>query len=202
MSLPLWEFWVRPLVSSCPRFVSLSTKIHQVQFFNDLIIILEKLFNWFVLVNPGIKDRTDPRWVGAWWVGFMVLGTAIIMAALPLFFFPPQLKKELRQKPDIQKTNKLLKVNKTVDSNPEPSQWLSHSFDLIFNWNLFLKTELWIRLKRLVKNPIYVCYIIGTNVRLFAVLGYWTFKSKYIESEYKKSASTANLFSGQFCCLV
>ncbi|CAG2167176.1 unnamed protein product [Oppiella nova] len=31
---------------------------------------------------------------------------------------------------------------------------------------------------------------------MFALFGYITFLSKYLESEYKKSASTANLFSG------
>ncbi|CAG2174982.1 unnamed protein product, partial [Oppiella nova] len=55
---------------------------------------------------------------------------------------------------------------------------------------------IWDRTLRLVKNPLYVCYVLGTTARLFAVLGYMTFKSKYIESEYKTSASTANLFSG------
>ena len=49
---------------------------------------------------------------------------------------------------------------------------------------------------RLLKNPIYVCEVLGTALRLFAVLGYATFKPKYIESEYKKSASAANLFTG------
>ncbi|CAG2109750.1 unnamed protein product, partial [Medioppia subpectinata] len=90
-------------------------------------------------VDPGI-ERTDPRWIGAWWIGFIVIGTAFI----------------------------------------------TH----------YVLTDIWMRIKRLLKNPIYICYTLGTTTRLFAVLGYLTFKSKYIESEYKTSASTANLFSG------
>ena len=52
-------------------------------------------------------------------------------------------------------------------------------------------------MKRLATNPIYMCNVISNDLRLFAVMGYITFKPKYIESEYKKSASAANLFSGK-----
>ena len=35
--------------------------------------------------------RNDPRWVGAWWLGLLVLGAAMVILALPLFFFPKKL---------------------------------------------------------------------------------------------------------------
>ncbi len=32
--------------------------------------------------------QTDPRWIGAWWLGFVVFGPVIFVPALMLFFFP------------------------------------------------------------------------------------------------------------------
>jgi len=40
--------------------------------------------------EPGI-DEKDPRWIGAWWLGFVVCAACIFIWALPLSLFPPQL---------------------------------------------------------------------------------------------------------------
>jgi organic anion transporter 2B/organic anion transporter 3A len=37
-------------------------------------------------------DPRDPRWIGAWWLGFVVFGIASLFLALPLALFPRQLK--------------------------------------------------------------------------------------------------------------
>jgi len=44
----------------------------------------------FVHLDPGI-DENDPRWIGAWWLGFVVCAACIFVWALPLSMFPPQL---------------------------------------------------------------------------------------------------------------
>ncbi|KAK7491737.1 hypothetical protein BaRGS_00016993 [Batillaria attramentaria] len=31
---------------------------------------------------------SDPRWIGAWWLGFLVIGIATLVTSLPLFCFP------------------------------------------------------------------------------------------------------------------
>ncbi|CAG2109758.1 unnamed protein product, partial [Medioppia subpectinata] len=42
------------------------------------------------LYNPGIP-RTDPRFIGAWWLGFIIIGTMLVIASLPMLLFPKQL---------------------------------------------------------------------------------------------------------------
>ncbi|RWS11071.1 Solute carrier organic anion transporter family member 5A1-like protein [Dinothrombium tinctorium] len=38
--------------------------------------------------------RKDPRWVGAWWIGFFIFGILIFMCSLPMFIFPTSMKKK------------------------------------------------------------------------------------------------------------
>ena len=43
----------------------------------------------FIDINIGPKD---PRFIGAWWLGFVILGFASMLIALPVMCFPRTLK--------------------------------------------------------------------------------------------------------------
>ncbi|XP_054163348.1 solute carrier organic anion transporter family member 74D-like [Oppia nitens] len=118
--------------------------------------------------DPGI-DMRDPRWVGAWWLGFVILGTGVLLCLIPMLLFP----RNFKSSPLMKRESYITLDNHTND-----------------------ESDVWPTMQRLMSNPILICYTCGTTVNMFALFGYITFLGKYIESEYKRSASVANLFSG------
>nr|XP_033803280.1 solute carrier organic anion transporter family member 2B1 isoform X2 [Geotrypetes seraphini] len=42
-----------------------------------------------ILLKP-----SDPQWVGAWWMGFLVASSLVLIASIPYFFFPKKMVKE------------------------------------------------------------------------------------------------------------
>jgi len=43
-----------------------------------------------VCAEPGI-DKRDPRWIGAWWLGFVICAACITIWSFPVMMFPPKL---------------------------------------------------------------------------------------------------------------
>ena len=43
-----------------------------------------------VTADPDI-EQTDPRWIGAWWIGFVICALCTIVWALPMAMFPLRL---------------------------------------------------------------------------------------------------------------
>jgi Organic Anion Transporter Polypeptide (OATP) family len=42
-------------------------------------------------------NSSNPRWVGAWWAGFIFIGGLLFLVSLPFFGFPRLLVRELRE---------------------------------------------------------------------------------------------------------
>ena len=38
------------------------------------------------------RSKSDPNYIGAWWLGFLIIGLVIMVALIPLFFFPKHMK--------------------------------------------------------------------------------------------------------------
>ena len=36
----------------------------------------------------------DPRWLGAWWLGFLAFGALALISGIPLIFFPKKMRRQ------------------------------------------------------------------------------------------------------------
>uniref|UniRef100_A0A8D0L2T1 Solute carrier organic anion transporter family member n=1 Tax=Sphenodon punctatus TaxID=8508 RepID=A0A8D0L2T1_SPHPU len=128
----------------------------------------------------------DPRWVGAWWLGFLVAASLVALSAIPYFFFPREMPKEVvtTKESDVQKGRGLLNELK---SSAETPQNLSLS--------QFIKMFPQVLLRNL-RNPIFVLVILA-QVNLSAmVAGLATFMGKFLERQFSLTASLANMILG------
>lgn len=71
-------------------------------------------------------NHKDSRWVGAWWLGFLVSGFLMLLAGIPFWFLPNTLAKQCkspskkRQKEDIQAKSS----SDTPEVEPEQGSFL------------------------------------------------------------------------------
>ncbi|XP_046362544.2 solute carrier organic anion transporter family member 2A1-like [Haliotis rufescens] len=112
----------------------------------------------------------DPRWIGAWWLGFLVFGIGGVLASIPLFFFPRRIKPRDRTVAQIEERRRI-----------------SFKRDV---------TELLKAVIRLLTNPIYMCMVFGACLNLFAISGMLSFLPKYIEVQFQIPAWKANIILG------
>lgn len=118
-------------------------------------------------VDPQI-DTADPRWVGAWWLGLVVISGMLMLTSIAMFTFPKRLK-DSRQVRKIPKRG-----NKKHPSIRD-----------------FPKT-----VKRLLKNDILMYRTASSVLHILPVAGLYTFLPKYLESQFRLPTPSANMISG------
>ncbi|XP_055948598.1 solute carrier organic anion transporter family member 6C1-like [Argiope bruennichi] len=117
-------------------------------------------------VDPGF-ETSDPRWIGCWWMGFLVQGVLLLIFTIPISLFPRRLPG-------------------TVDySKSDEDNQLTTSF-----------VGLFAALKRLAKNPVYCLIVLNAIMGIFGSFGHYIMLPRYMENQFRLSASTSNLISG------
>ena len=156
-------------------------------------------------VTPLI-DSKDPRWLGAWWFGWVFLGLAMIIVASLIGLFPKELPK---------KRNGTM----AMDDNPNDNvpKVMKSEYDLFTEERRPLKSNLTdvqqgtgstmdiptmkdfpSAIMRLLRNKILMCNIFSGIFYILGAAGYFTFMSKYLEVQFHKSAADATIITGPF----
>uniref|UniRef100_A0A673LE00 Solute carrier organic anion transporter family member n=1 Tax=Sinocyclocheilus rhinocerous TaxID=307959 RepID=A0A673LE00_9TELE len=124
------------------------------------------------LVNQASVTITpqDSRWVGAWWLGYVVSGLLTLLAALPLWFLP-------RALPENPQTSKL----------DHPSSQHKHTLSITE-----IAKDFGPSLKRLLTNGIYLLYLVYSVLAFNAFAIVITYTPKYLEQQFGQSTSKTN----------
>ncbi|CAO2613687.1 Solute carrier organic anion transporter family member 2B1 [Lemmus lemmus] len=120
----------------------------------------------------------DPRWVGAWWLGFLVSAGLVVLAASPYFFFPREMPKE---KHELHLRGKVLTGASSIVSKT--------SFTLV-------PTVFPSVLLRMLRHPIFLLVVLSQVCTSSMVAGMATFLPKFLERQFSVTASFANLLLG------
>ncbi|XP_053564740.1 solute carrier organic anion transporter family member 2B1 isoform X2 [Bombina bombina] len=126
----------------------------------------------------------DPRWIGAWWLGFIVASSLAAIAAIPYFFFPKEMPKEDADEKQVESKPSLLNEFK---DNLAPKETLSLSKFIKVFPHVLLRT---------LKSPIFMLVVLAQSCMSAMVCGLATFMAKFLERQFSVTASFANLLIG------
>ncbi|XP_061578729.1 solute carrier organic anion transporter family member 1C1-like [Cololabis saira] len=137
-----------------------------------------------ISITPG-----DARWVGAWWLGYLIAGAISLMSAVPFWFLPKSLPVpvDTHDRSCTPDQTRFIKDSPTMDHKvrqEEPANLHQMASE-------FVPT-----LKSLLGNPVYIIYLCVTIIQFNSLIGMVTYKPKYIEQHYGQSASMANFLMG------
>nr|XP_044995444.1 solute carrier organic anion transporter family member 1A2 isoform X2 [Jaculus jaculus] len=122
---------------------------------------------------------TDTRWVGAWWIGFLICAGANVLTGIPFFFLPKTPPKEgLEDHADVIKSDK----EKQREGVKKAERGITKDF-LPF-------------MKSLACNPIYMLFILISVIQFNAFVNMFSFLPKYLEQQFGKSTSDAIFLIG------
>jgi sodium-independent organic anion transporter len=129
----------------------------------------------------------DPRWLGAWYMGWIVLGFALIIFVPLMAMFPKSLPRAAvrYQIADEKKKRQMAKTMEVVEEKDGDEKKVS--------FNGMLAT-----FKRLMTNKVFVLNNVASAFYVFGLQPFWTYTPKLMETLYHTSASASAFLTGTF----
>lgn len=125
-----------------------------------------------------LKDSSDPRWVGAWWLGF--LGSAILafVTAFPILMFARELPEAKKHR--LKDVNQVHAVSQVDDT------------DKILKGNLkYLPRAVW----NILRNPTFVTTVVLGIFESIVINGFAAFMPKILEAVLSTTPTKASYLS-------
>ncbi|NXN64165.1 SO1C1 protein, partial [Himantopus himantopus] len=123
----------------------------------------------------------DSRWVGAWWLGFLIAGVTNFIAAVPFCFLPKSLKKPEKSNNDKASFNYSSVIMPCFFQNQLIYPFLS---------------DFYTSLKKVLSNRMYFTLLCCSLLQFSSFIGFLTYKPKYMEQQYGQSTSKSNFLIG------
>lgn len=150
-------------------------------------------------------DKTDPRWLGAWWLGWVILGTLMCLFSGLIGLFPKQLPKAddpektnshlplaLRQTKEELKREENLSLSSRFSSNAALDNIGAAAGG---NADLPKLKDFPRALMRLLRNKLLIFNILSGVFYILGASGFMTFLTKYMEVQFHKNSQEATIVS-------
>uniref|UniRef100_A0A672SUB7 Solute carrier organic anion transporter family member n=1 Tax=Sinocyclocheilus grahami TaxID=75366 RepID=A0A672SUB7_SINGR len=149
-----------------------------------------------VFIDTTTLDITpdDPRWIGAWWGGFIICGLFLFLSSLFMFGFPQSLN-EPGEDPGGESEQAMLPAElvqeyEGVKASDDPDQ-INTGLTCCQHLQVIPKVT-----KHLLSNPVFTCVILAACMEIAVVAGFAAFLGKYLEQQFNLSTSSANQLLG------
>ncbi|XP_046889713.1 solute carrier organic anion transporter family member 3A1 isoform X1 [Hypomesus transpacificus] len=138
----------------------------------------------------------DPRWIGAWWGGFLLCGALLFFSALFMFGFPQSLPR--RDGEDGGESEQaMLSPSTSMDYKPKPSNGVAHSHEPTNSPTCCQQLRVIPKVtKHLLSNPVFTCITLAACMEIGVVAGFAAFLGKYLEQQFNLTTSSANQLLG------
>ncbi|XP_043834592.1 solute carrier organic anion transporter family member 4C1-like [Dromiciops gliroides] len=142
-----------------------------------------QLLKIYIDANMGTKtfiNEDDPRWLGAWWIGFILSCFLAWFLIIPFSCFP----KHLPGTAEIQ-AGKISQAHQ----NESTTQITDKNFGKSIK-------DFPAALQILLRNPVFMCLALSTATEALISTGFATFLPKFIENQFGLSSSFAATLGG------
>ncbi|XP_054990037.1 solute carrier organic anion transporter family member 3A1 isoform X1 [Sorex araneus] len=155
-----------------------------------------KIYVDAVFIDTSSLDITpdDPRWIGAWWGGFLLCGALLFFSSLLMFGFPqslplhPDAALESEQAMLPERDYKVAKPSNGVVRHPLEPDSTASCFQQL---RVIPKVT-----SHLLSNPVFTCIALAACMEIAVVAGFAAFLGKYLEQQFDLTTSSANQLLG------
>ncbi|KAJ8321697.1 hypothetical protein KUTeg_000168 [Tegillarca granosa] len=116
----------------------------------------------------------DPRWIGAWWIGFLVIGGLALICSIPVFCFP----KYIKQEEQTENETKMARMSDTKESVCREFKDLPKS------------------MFRILRKPVFSLTLLSIICIMLSIVAVNGFGPKYIETQFNRPVYEANITLG------
>ncbi|XP_026528821.1 solute carrier organic anion transporter family member 3A1 [Notechis scutatus] len=156
-----------------------------------------KIYVDAVFIDTSKLDITpdDPRWIGAWWAGFLLCGALLFFSSLPMFGFPQSLTCQPEHIAEVEEAM----LPEGDYERPKPSNGIlpPHSMEANDDPSCFQQLRVIPKVtKHLLSNPVFTCIVLAACMEIAVVAGFAAFLGKYLEQQFNLTTSSANQLLG------
>ncbi|XP_048886479.1 solute carrier organic anion transporter family member 3A1-like [Brienomyrus brachyistius] len=158
-----------------------------------------KIYVDAVFIGSSRLDITpdDPRWIGAWWGGFILCGVLLFSSALPMFGFPPSLvEHEEVGRCDSERAMLPREPSQDCEGTGPSNGVLGHLEDRDGPSCCEQLRVIPMVTRHLLSNPVFTCIILAACMEIAVVAGFAAFLGKYLEQQFNLTTSSANQLLG------
>uniref|UniRef100_A0A3B3S4F5 Solute carrier organic anion transporter family member n=1 Tax=Paramormyrops kingsleyae TaxID=1676925 RepID=A0A3B3S4F5_9TELE len=149
----------------------------------------------YVDVGTVSINHKDSRWVGAWWLGFLVTAAVMLLAGIPFWFLPRSLPKQGEGKTKDKAKDEQSAAQQECFIVEEKSD-TDHEKPCLVHLSELAKDFL-PSLKRLFSNSVFCLLLVVAVVQVNSFIGMITFKPKFMEQVYGQAPSRAIFMIGE-----